>query len=195
MIGAFKQPDAVLIDPAVLATLPDHERRCGMAEVIKHGLIADPELLDLLDTLDDEALVTRAVQVKVAVVQADPYEQGVRAHLNFGHTFGHAVEQVSGYAWNHGMAVGVGLIAAARLSRELGMTDDHTVARVEQIVTDHGLPARIGLDPDAIYAAMSTDKKWQGGRSRFVLLRAPGQVEIVEHVARDAVIRVLESLN
>lgn len=195
LVGAFKQPGYVLIDPDVLATLPESERRGGMAEVIKHGLIADPELLDLLLTLDDAALVTRAIQVKVDIVQADPYENGVRAHLNLGHTFAHAIEQVSGYAWSHGAAVGVGLIAAARLSRELGMTDDATVERVERIVIEHGLPSRIGLDPDALYAAMATDKKWRGGKSRFVLLRAPGQVETVEGVPRDAVIRVLESLN
>jgi 3-dehydroquinate synthase len=198
LVGAFKQPDAVLIDPDVLATLPEREFRCGLAETIKHGLLADPVILEIVERrqFDDmAALVRRAVQVKIDVVEADPYEKGVRAHLNLGHTFAHAVEQVSGYAWPHGEAVGVGLVAAARLSAQLGLCTGALAEEVEVLVEGVGLPTRIGnLDPEALYAAMSTDKKWQAGKSRFVLLEAVGKPRIVEGVAKSDVIAVLESL-
>jgi 3-dehydroquinate synthase len=197
LVGSFKQPDLVLIDPQVLRTLPEREWRCGMAEVIKHGFLADESLLDsALWNLDcAPELVRRAVQVKVDVVQQDPYEKNIRAYLNLGHTFGHAVEQVSGYAWPHGEAVGVGLVAAARLSYALNLCDSSLTERVEQIVKAVGLPTHLNnLDPESLYAAMATDKKWQGGHSRFVLLRALGQPSIVEDVPPEAVIEVLSQL-
>ncbi len=196
LVGAFKQPDAVLIDPDVLGTLPEREWRCGAAEIIKHGLIADPGLLDMLDPAGDQsATIARAVQVKVNVVEQDPYEQNIRAHLNLGHTFGHAIEQVSGYRWLHGEAVGVGLVAAARLSAALGMLDSEFAEQVEAVVRRFGLPTRLGaLDPELLYAAMATDKKWQGGHSRFVLLEGFGKPCIVKDVEPARVIEVLEAL-
>lgn len=196
LVGAFKQPDAVLIDPDVLRTLPEREWRCGAAEAIKHALIADPDLLKLIDPAGDQAaMVARAVKVKVSVVEQDPYEQNVRAHLNLGHTFGHAVEQVSGYRWLHGEAVGVGLVAAARLSAALDMLETTDAEFVEATVGRFGLPTRLGnLDPEELYAAMSTDKKWQGGHSRFVLLEGIGKPTIVRDVPPGQVIEVLESL-
>lgn len=194
LVGAFKQPDVVLIDPQVLDTLPPKEWRCGMAEVIKHGLLADAGLLEY-ETQQAAELVRRAVQVKVDVVEQDPYEQNVRAHLNLGHTFAHAIEQVTGYAWAHGEAVGVGLLAAARLSLRLGMCGADLPERVRMILDDVGLPCRLnGLDSEALYEAMATDKKWQGGRSRFVLLRGIGQPEIVTDVPPGDVIGVLEEM-
>ena len=200
LVGAFKQPAAVLVDPSVLQTLPVREWRCGLAEVIKHGLIADPGLIDALPSaydvrVDMEAVLARAVQVKVAVVQADPYERGIRAHLNLGHTFGHAIEIVSEFRWQHGEAVALGLIAAARLSHRLGLCAVEVVERVEAAVASAGLPTQMGdLDPDRLWLTMGTDKKWRSGQPRFVLLRAIGQVDIIEGVARDAVLAVLESL-
>jgi 3-dehydroquinate synthase len=196
LVGAFKQPDAVLIDPDVLNTLPEREWRCGAAEAIKHALIADPGLLDLIDPAGDQAaMIARAVQVKVDVVQQDPYEQNIRAYLNFGHTFAHAVEQVSGYQWLHGEAVGVGMVAAARLSASLGMLDQASAEQVEAIVQRYGLPTRLGgLDPELLYEAMATDKKWQGGHSRFVLLEAFGRPKIVKDVPPEQVIEVLQSV-
>ena len=196
LVGAFKQPDAVLIDPDVLRTLPEREWRCGAAEAIKHALIADPGLLDLIDPAGDQvAMIARAVQVKVNVVQTDPYEQNIRAYLNFGHTFAHAVEQVSGYQWLHGEAVGVGMVAAARLSASLGLLDHVSASQIETIVQRYGLPTRLdALDPEALYAAMATDKKWRGGHSRFVLLEAFGQPKIVTDVLPEQVIEVLQSL-
>lgn len=197
LVGAFKQPGAVLIDPTVLASLPPLEWRCGMAETIKHGFIADAQLLAPdLHTPDRAAeLVARAVQVKVDVVQADPYEHNIRAHLNLGHTFAHAVERVTDYAWPHGEAVGAGLLAAAKLSYALGLCDAALVEQVDTVLAEIGLPQRLtGLEPEALYAAMGTDKKWQAGRSRFVLLRGVGEPCIVENVPRETVIDVLKTM-
>lgn len=197
LVGAFKQPEVVLIDPAVLDTLPDSEWRCGMAEVIKHGLLADEQLLDrkLHDRKQAAELIRRAVQVKVDVVQRDPFEKGERAHLNLGHTFAHAVEQVSGYRWPHGEAVAFGLVAASHLSHRLGLCDSALPEEVEDLIVATGLPSRLGnLDAEAIYAAMATDKKWQGGRSRFVLLRGVGQPVIMEGVPKSTVVKLLEAL-
>ncbi len=200
LVGAFKQPDAVLIDTTVLRTLPKVEWACGSAEIVKHALIGDPDLLNLIDPqqsriFDAEELIARAVQVKVDTVEKDPYEQNIRAYLNLGHTFGHAVEQVTGYQWRHGEAVGFGLVAAARLSVALDMLDPALMELVERHVKRFGLPTRLGdLDPEAIYAAMSTDKKWQGGHSRFVLLEGIGQPTIVKDIPAEQVIKVLASL-
>ena len=206
LIGAFKQPEVVLIDPDVLRTLPARELRCGMAEVIKHGLIADEDLLDKttampqsLDGQTDTAayarLTSQAVQVKINYVEEDPYENSVRAFLNLGHTFAHAIEQVSGYVWLHGEAVGVGLVAAARLSRQLGMCEAALVSRVEAAVSAAGLPQYIGdMDVEAIYGAMATDKKWRGGHSRFVLLEGIGKPTIVQDVEKSIVLDVLHSI-
>ncbi|MBE2182406.1 MAG: 3-dehydroquinate synthase [Anaerolineae bacterium] len=214
LVGAFKQPAVVLIDPSVLETLPEREIRCGMAELIKHGLIAHPDLLERAlrlhtppNWLNDHSLNPRAyfdglaklipdaIQVKIDIVQADPYEHGIRAYLNLGHTFGHAIEQVSGYIWPHGEAVGAGLMAAALLSRRLGLCDDAVVQITRDALRAVSLPERIpGLDPDSVFAAMATDKKWREGRPRFVLLRGIGEPEIVEGVSRQDVLAVLTSL-
>jgi 3-dehydroquinate synthase len=197
LVGAFKQPEVVLIDPEVLATLPPTQWRAGMAEVIKHGLIADEGLLDASLHTPERAveLITRAVRVKVRVVEEDPYEHSVRAYLNLGHTFGHAIEQVTQYAWLHGYAVAVGMVAAARLSLRLGLCDHALVDRVEAVLNALGLPTRLGdLPAEALYAAMATDKKWQGGHSRFILLGGVQKPQIVRDVPRDAVIAVLEEM-
>ncbi len=197
LIGAFKQPDLVLIDTDMLQTLPVTEWRAGMAEVIKHGLIADPLLLDPELQAPHRAmeLVKRAVQVKVNIVEEDPYEHSVRAYLNLGHTFGHAIEQVTGYAWLHGYAVAAGLVAAAKASQKLGMINAELVANVEQALLAVELPTRIGnLDPETLYAAMATDKKWQGGESRFVLLDGLAKPRVVKGVPKQTVIDVLEEM-
>jgi 3-dehydroquinate synthase len=209
LVGAFKQPDMVLIDPDILKTLPAREWRCGMAEVIKHGFLADELILDMVsenstpfhgEGLEESAknvteLICHAVQVKVDVVQRDPFEKGERAHLNLGHTFGHAIEQTTHYQWPHGEAVGVGLLAAARLSYALDLCDSTLPERMEDILVHVGLPRRLnGIDPEAIYAAMATDKKWVSGHSRFVLLRAVGHPVIVEDVPKETIIQILNEL-
>lgn len=206
LVGAFKQPDAVLVDTDVLRTLPTRELRCGMAEAIKHGLISDERLLEQVMALgtpdgDDTyfgrlaQVLPSVVQVKINVVEEDPYEQNVRAFLNLGHTFAHAIEQVSGYAWPHGEAVAVGLVGAARLSHRIGLCDAALAERVEQAVSAAGLPTRMGdLNADAVYAAMATDKKWSGGRSRFVLLEGIGRPTLVQDVPQADVLAILRGL-
>jgi len=197
LVGAFKQPEAVIIDPQVLKTLPIQQWRCGMAEVIKHGFLADETLHDpaLWAADQSETLVTRAVRVKVEVVERDPYEQNIRAHLNLGHTFAHAIETVSNYRWLHGEAVGIGLVGAGWLSAQIGLCSPELAKHVESVVQKVGLPTRMGaLSPDAVYAAMATDKKWHEGKSRFVLLEAMGKPRIVEGVAELDVLAILEHL-
>lgn len=194
LVGAFKQPALVLIDPATLKTLPPEERRAGMAEVIKHGLLADRGLFEV--QLSDEALVRRALAVKIAIVERDPYEQGERMHLNLGHTFAHAIEQASGYRWRHGDAVGVGLVGAAKLSQRLGFISETLVQFIESTVTAQELPTRYqNLTPEAIWQAMASDKKWKEGRARFVVLRGIGQPDVVQDVPREPVMEVLEALH
>jgi 3-dehydroquinate synthase len=203
LVGAFKQPAVVLIDPETLATLPEAEWRNGLAETLKHGLIADAGILDAVrglrvpepDMGKLTELVRRAVQVKVNVVEQDPYEQNIRQYLNLGHTFGHAIERVTEYAWAHGAAVAVGLLAAARLSVRLGRCEAAVADQVEAALMANAMPTRIGnLDPAALWDAMFTDKKWRDGRSRFVLLEAVERPVVVEDVPRADVIAVLESL-
>jgi len=193
LVGAFKQPQVVIIDVNTLETLPDLQWRCGMAEIIKHGLIADSSLLDpeLWTKENAVRLVRKAVQVKVDVVEVDPFEQGIRAHLNLGHTFGHAIEKVTHYDVPHGEAVAIGLVKAAKLSHKLGMIDGDLVGQVESILKQIGLPTDIDLDPDEWYAAMSTDKKWKAGKSRFVLLKDLGEATVVEGLPKEDIIAVL----
>jgi 3-dehydroquinate synthase len=183
MVGAFWQPAGVLIDTAVLETLPDREYRAGLAEVVKAGFIADPRILELLETdparvTDPGAgvlreLVERAVRVKADVVTGDLRESGPREVLNYGHTLGHAIEQVERYRWRHGAAVAVGMVYAAELSRLAGRLDPEVVDRHRRVLTAVGLPT--AYDPGRwpeLYAAMQVDKKARGDRLRFVVLDA-----------------------
>ncbi len=198
LVGAFKQPELVLIDTDVLKTLPDIEIRCGLAEAIKHALIADPHLLDCIENLKkgDADVLRRAIQVKVDVVQRDPYEAGERAHLNLGHTFAHAIEKVSGYQWRHGEAVGLGLVAAAHLSAALNKLGGEDVEKITSVVDEVGLPIRLnGFSPESLWNAMATDKKWQAGHTRFVILEGIGKPAIVENVTREQVLQVLGQLS
>ena len=153
LVGAFKQPEAVLADVGTLGTLPPAEFAAGMAEVVKHGLLAGGSLLQRLErqawrTAPTEAaalqrLIAEAIRVKRDVVEEDPFEEGVRATLNLGHTFAHAIEQVSGYSVRHGEAVAIGLVAAAHLSATLGYCDPGLQERIERMLSHLGLPTRI----------------------------------------------------
>lgn len=198
LAGAFKDPLAVFADTATLHTLPDIEFRCGLAEVVKSALVGDPSLVDHLLEYGPEPLteiITRAASVKIALVGRDRLESGPRAFLNLGHTFGHALEQVSGYAWKHGQGVALGLVAAARLSERIEECGPGLADKVEQALVRLGLPVRYsGYEPETLWAAMAHDKKWRGGAPVFVLLENNGQPKSARDVTRDDVIAVLADL-
>jgi len=198
LIGAFKQPETVLADPDVLATLPHKELDNGLAEAIKAGIVGDPALFAHLETFGPNPLpwlIERAIRVKVAVVEKDPYERGRRAVLNLGHTFGHALELLSGYSLSHGKGVSIGLAAAARLSARMGLCEPALVARVERALAYLGLPTTYrGPTPAQLWDAMATDKKRRGKTLRFVLPRAAGDVFVTDQVKRADVLAVLETL-
>ncbi|HNQ04160.1 MAG TPA: 3-dehydroquinate synthase [Thiobacillaceae bacterium] len=187
MIGAFHQPSLVLADTDTLDSLPDRELSAGLAEVIKYGLIRDADFLawleanmDRLRARDTQALIHaihRSCQHKAEVVAADEREAGQRALLNLGHTFGHAIEAGMGYgAWLHGEAVAAGTMLAADLSRRMGLLDQAQVERMAELFRRAGLPT---VAPDlgeaAYMGAMGIDKKVEGGRMRFVLLKRLGE--------------------
>ncbi len=190
MIGAFQQPERVLCDLDTLATLPPRELRAGLAEVIKYAPIADVPLLGWLEQHlgallagDVEALaeaVQRSCEIKAAVVGGDERESGRRAILNFGHTFGHAIEAGLGYGeWLHGEAVGCGMVIAASLSAELGLVPAAWAERVERLVDRAGLPVRApDLCEDRWFELMAVDKKAEAGDIRYVLLDAPGSATL-----------------
>ena len=206
IIGAFHQPVGVWIDTQTLATLPIRELRCGMAEVIKYGMILDAAFLDFLERHAEAILgrepdplrhvVARSCRLKADVVTRDEREEtGARAVLNFGHTVGHAVEAVAGYGsrFRHGEAVAVGMVAECRLAEHLGWIDRATTDRLTTLVGRFGLPiAAPGLDPDALRDAMGRDKKNQDGQTRFVLPREVGRVELTDAPGEADIRAVLE---
>lgn len=205
LIGAFHQPRAVLIDPDVLATLPRRELRNGLAEVIKHYVIRDADGFARLESRMADALrpdvtfltdvIAENVAIKARVVAADPYERGDRAHLNFGHTFGHAFESATNFALPHGEAVALGMCAAMHAAVEMGMVDSATKLRVADLIAAAGLPTRTNrVDGAVALAAMGTDKKRAGGRLRFVLAECIGRVVVRDDVPQNVVRKAIDSV-
>ena len=190
MIGAFHQPRAVIADVATLDTLPDRELRAGLAEVIKHGLALDEAFtrwlegsIEKLLARDRAALshaVRRSCELKAAIVAEDEREAGRRALLNFGHTFGHAIEAGAGYgAWLHGEAVAAGMVMAAELSALMGHLKKNEVTRVRDLIRRGGLPvAGPALSPERLMELMAVDKKAAKGKTRFVLLESIGRAAL-----------------
>ncbi|MCA1925385.1 MAG: 3-dehydroquinate synthase [Thiobacillus sp.] len=203
MIGAFYQPKAVLADTDTLKTLPPRELSAGLAEVIKYGLIRDADFLawleanmDRLRSLDALAIahaIYRSCEIKAQVVGEDEREGGIRAILNLGHTFGHAIETGMGYGtWLHGEAVGAGMALAAETSRRLGWLSAGDVARARALIRAAGLPdaaPELGLETWLDY--MGHDKKVESGKLRFVLLKRLGEAVITGEVPRDVLAGVL----
>jgi len=202
MIGAFYQPQLVVCDLDVLATLPERELSAGLAEVIKYGPIADLAFLDWIEATlpallarDPLALahaVQRSCEIKAHVVGQDEREAGLRAILNFGHTFGHAIEAGMGYGqWLHGEAVGCGMVMAAELSQRLGLIDAALSARLKRLVQAAGLPVQgpsLAADNAGRYLdLMRLDKKAQAGQIKFVLIDPPGSAAV--RAAPDALVR------
>ena len=190
MIGAFYQPERVVCDLDTLATLPARELSAGLAEVIKYGPIADLAFLEWIEANIDALLrrepaalaqaVRRSCEIKAEVVGQDEREAGLRAILNFGHTFGHAIEAGLGYGqWLHGEAVGCGMVMALQLSRRLGLVDPSFVERVSALIARAGLPT-VGpaLGADRYLELMRVDKKAEAGQIRFVVIERPGQAAV-----------------
>src|SRR5450631_2968711 len=198
LIGAFHQPLAVIADTDTLATLPDRELSAGLAEVIKYGCVSDPLLFDWLElnvgkllARDTDALsyaIARSCQIKAAVVAQDEREQGLRAILNFGHTFGHAIEAATCYeTYLHGEAVALGMLMAASLSHRLGLLDGDENQRIRDLVARAGLPTDVPkIGAARALALMQLDKKVLSGKLRLVLLRKLGLAVVTSTYARSA---------
>jgi len=203
LVGAFYPPRLVIADPDLLRTLADREFRGGLAEVIKHAVIADAPMFAQLERDFDKvlrrdrdalaSLIPRNVQIKARVVSRDERESGLREMLNFGHTFAHALESVTHYCrYQHGEAVAWGMMAAAFLGHEVGLTRAEDVARIVSLVSRLGpLPPWPGVSPPTLVKAMRSDKKARGGVLRFVLSPRIGQARTYDRVPADAVERVL----
>jgi 3-dehydroquinate synthase len=188
IIGSFYPPKLVLADPSLLLTLPDRELRSGMAEVVKHGIISDPDLFAMcqrgMDWVKDnlEDVVKHAMAVKIKVIEEDPYEKGIRAALNLGHTVGHAVELVSKFELRHGEAIAIGTAAEARYAARVGLAAQSTVEAIESTFEALGLPIHIPEDMprEKIIQAMRVDKKKNAKSIRFALPVEIGKVELVD---------------
>ena len=208
LIGAFHQPRLVMIDPDTLQTLPAREFKAGLAEVIKYGVIGDSDLFELLERSEDfddprsintellETILERSAQAKALVVAADEKEGGQRAILNYGHTFGHVVETLSGYGtWLHGEAVAIGMVAVASLAVQRGVLTQSDADRQTRLIQSTGLPSQWpDLDPDLVLSTLQGDKKVRNGRLRFVLPTSIGSVSIVDDVSTDEIRACLASL-
>ena len=199
MAGAFHAPAWVLCDVDTLGTLSARDHRCGLAECVKHALIADPPLLQWISThhaaieaRDPEVLadlVRRSATIKAAVVSRDEFERGERAHLNLGHTFAHALEALLHDELRHGEAVAIGLVAAVAASGAAGWWPQADVQSLVRTLSQLALPTRVPkpIGADALRSAMGFDKKAEGGRQRLVLLRGPGQPGVLTDPAPDVV--------
>jgi 3-dehydroquinate synthase len=207
LVGAFHQPTAVVVDIDTLSTLPDRELNAGLAEVIKYGAIFDVGFISWLErniealrARDPVALteaIARSCRYKAGVVARDEQEQGERMLLNFGHTFGHAIETEQGYGGLlHGEAVAVGMVMAARLAAQLKRAPMADADRLKALLLRAGLPIALpaGLDPDALLARMRLDKKAVSGMLRLILWRGIGKADIVRDVPENAILQALGNL-
>ena len=205
MIGVFYQPKVVIIDLETLKTLPRDEYRAGLAEVIKYGIIADSELFDYLESQAEkilqmdaaclEHIVKTSCAIKAQVVQRDEKESRHRMILNFGHTLGHAIEALTNYKkYKHGEAIAIGMVYAAKLSRETGRCSDLVFQRLVSLVEKLGLPSRLpDLQADKLIELMRLDKKADNEQIRFIMTKEMGSIEIVDHVSESILRKVLEN--
>jgi 3-dehydroquinate synthase len=205
IVGSFYQPSLVIADVSTLATLPETEFTNGLSELIKHAIILDKDLFERLEsglgflkTQDGvflEEAIYRSVAIKAGVVEKDEQDRNLRNILNFGHTIGHALETVSEFKLQHGKAVAVGMVGAARISQRLGWLPGSETQRIERLIAGAGLPV-IHSFPDIqkIIQVMKYDKKRAGGKIRFVLLRGIGEVFLSEDVTDSLVEEVLKEL-
>ena len=205
MVGAFYQPQCVVIDTSTLTTLPDRELKAGLAEIIKYGLINNLQFLAWLESNLHELLgrnpdsLQYAIQIsceeKAAIVAKDETEGGIRAILNFGHTFGHAIETALGYGtWLHGEAVAAGMVMAAELSRRVGYLTENDVQKVKGLLELAGLPVNSPpIDTATYIRLMKKDKKAQHGEMRFILLKSLGKAVIADDIPVELVQETVSS--
>ncbi len=206
LIGSFHQPEGVLIDPAVLQSLPQADLIAGLAEVLKYGVIRDPELWaylgehreKILNLSRDELehIIAVSCRIKADVVSEDEKEGGLRMILNYGHTIGHALEATEGYGnFRHGEVVALGMIAAAMLSERMGLASVGLVEEHRKLIGDYGLPVECEVsNPERILSVMYSDKKALRGKLRFILASEIGKVEITDEVTDELVMDVLKGL-
>ena len=206
MIGAFKQPEAVLIDTYFLKSLSKRHLAAGYSEIIKHALIEDKNLLSKLDNFDQNIekkgnitelsnLIRTSTKIKADIVEQDEKEKSVRAYLNFGHTFAHAIESVQSFkGLNHGEAVGVGMVCAAKLSLLLGKINSQEFDKIKSLIKKFNLPIKLpaNCDPAKILKAMESDKKSKDATLRFIILDGIGKVKIIENVAKEKILNSLK---
>jgi 3-dehydroquinate synthetase len=211
IIGIYKQPTMVIADVATLQTLPHLDFASGMAEMVKYGLIVESDLLEQIEhgqwasswarspssMSELQSLVARGIQIKINMVEADPFEHGVRSILNLGHTFAYAIEQLGNNTFRHGEAVSIGLVAAANLSARLGYCSESLQKRVEVALNNIGLPTRIPqhLKADALLQAMHRDKKRQAGRLRLILLSGIGHAFVSDDVSNKDILDTISALH
>lgn len=211
LIGAFWQPKLVLVDPEVLKTLPYREIKSGLAEIIKYGMILDKNLFELIEKNADKLkavdiecytkIIARCCKLKAKVVEADETEHGVRAILNYGHTFGHALETLTNYSvYSHGEAISIGMLIAAKLAFLLGLIENITVERLKTILTKFDLPINTtnlkNISAELIYDTTFNDKKVKAGTINFVIPKSIGNVAIMPEINSDLVIKAIkECLN
>ena len=205
LIGAFYQPLSVVADVDTLATLPDRVFKEGLAEVVKHGVIADADHFAWLEANVDvilakdrsklTQLIKRNCEIKASVVEQDETEKGTRAILNFGHTFAHGIENLQGYGtYLHGEAVSLGMAMASNLAVNLGLLEHATKQRVMDLLRRFGLPiTHSNFSPDVLIRAMATDKKAKKGRLRFVLSTAIGTAQVFDGVATKEVVAAIDA--
>ena len=188
LVGAFRQPDLVLIDPEVLESLPEEIFRGGMAEVIKYGCIWDKEILDMVEMAGAngalqkeqlEALIARCVAIKIHVVEEDEREESLRRILNFGHTIGHGLEKLANFTdLSHGEAVSMGMIAALQMGESAGITKNSSFERLKTLLQGNGLPTELPYPIDEVYQVMLTDKKKEGNSIHFIFIKDFGETEV-----------------
>lgn len=205
LIGTFWQPKTVLMDVSFLRTLPEKERRCGAAELLKHAILFDPDFFARLEEtaegflkFEDPDAVARQIawscRLKAAVVSGDERESGRRALLNFGHTFGHAAERLMNFTLSHGEAVAWGMAAASDLARDLNLIRGGENARIQNLIRRFGLPLRLsGLAPDSMLESMRSDKKSRAGKIRLILPLGIGKADIFQDIPEDRILHAIEA--
>lgn len=209
LIGAFHQPKLVLIDPKTLITLPAREFIAGMAEIIKYGVISDLELFEILERQENISnlsrieekllieIIKRSAKSKAEIVVKDERESGVRAHLNYGHTFGHVIENLCGYGkWLHGEAVAMGMVAVGQLAVQRGLWKETEAKRQKQLIEKAGLPTKWpGLELETVLSSLQGDKKVKNGKVSFVMPLKIGDVKLFNNVSNKEIDQCLQKLS